>query len=938
MTNNNSQSISAALADSTLMKQIARMSNRKKKFKSVEDEEKYKVNPNSVDYEILDSSGKVMQKVKAPGNFGFGGGRGELFGEGGLAFGIADPLVGGVVNGIVNPLSALVQTSAKTTGDILGGKSFADALTNPANAIENQQPLLTGKFGPNQLDWEDKFKNYAADPIRSGLKEGASILSYATPGLGGKGAGVISNAATRGLPGGALMGFGQSEKGQELPSTLLGGLTGFGVDAGLGLVGKALKSVAGKSKPNLQAQYSDILNAPELAGSSGLKKGSAKPFNNALNKLSSQINNIDDPAQKQLVDNFAKRIKPAVDAGLSDAKEVMGAMKMLYGVDDKLLGAKAFPKGVIQKADLSLPAVENAKLLQDTLGRQLLGEMPRVERNAIKDTYKRLGFTTREVGAFADKFKNDVSSMETARRFFGEKLDADGLSNTFSKLKDLQTTSLDQVGTVVQVNPTQVSKALGDQAYAYAGKGAFGTNKEASSAISVRLTDLMTRATGNVDVRLNNTGGVYPSTLQNIKDAVTDGYLKVVKGIGTPQRGDIVDSQIYNWAKQKVNESTPGMSGINKALETMYTQFPGVRRVVDTGATTGERTASVLQQGPLGALVDKAGGLITQGAQRTGEIIRGAGNLAGKLGEAIPNLPEPVGNIAQAASSMIPGITNTVAPALAGMAVNQPELEAAQAQPSSILDSINNNPDMGGEDYNSGIPDSTELWDMYNALPEDQRSVLTIAQQLGGKVDARELQKQMMGGNNKQQPQSYAAILQNALAATGGDLNSALKLASFLGQDLEAQNAAEKTTSGRPLSAAIASKMSEGLSTANNFGAIEELLTQNENQFGSASTSRLSDLGGIFANADREGLKSQLNNLASEIVKYYSGAAASDNERANLMSQLPQVTDELPVAKRKLELFKKAFSRRLATQSQTLQSAGFDSPTNIADFAATLGM
>lgn len=235
------------------------------------------------------------------GTFGFGGGAGQLFGKGGLFHGIVDPLVGAGAD-IVNGLGGIAQTGARTTQDILGGNTALDdsrstdavqaildevgriratggdearaqellrqvtpqaqqnaqqvsAFANPENAIQKQDAILSGQFGPNQMDLGERWQTYANDPLLQGAKNLATVGSFVVPAkLPMFGAGQIGNnilrgginAGAQGVAGGSLMGFGQSEKGNELQDTLQGGILGGGIGFGLGASGAALKQLVGK--------------------------------------------------------------------------------------------------------------------------------------------------------------------------------------------------------------------------------------------------------------------------------------------------------------------------------------------------------------------------------------------------------------------------------------------------------------------------------------------------------------------------------------------------------------------------------------------------------------------------------------------------------------------------------------------------------------------
>ena len=106
---------------------------------------------------------------------------------------------------------------------------------------------------------EDERKYIKEDPVQAGLKSGAGILSYGLGGGAAKGASAgarMLSAAGKGALASGVGGFGYSEEGKELESTLKGVATGAALGAafqGLGELGKmkqAGKIKKGKTKPS----------------------------------------------------------------------------------------------------------------------------------------------------------------------------------------------------------------------------------------------------------------------------------------------------------------------------------------------------------------------------------------------------------------------------------------------------------------------------------------------------------------------------------------------------------------------------------------------------------------------------------------------------------------------------------------------------------------
>jgi len=112
---------------------------------------------------------------------------------------------------------------------------------------------------------EEETEALQRDPVRSGLKSAAGVLSYAMPVGPAAGAssalGRIGTAGLKATLPGAMSSFALSEEGEELGDTLRGGALGFGTGAvlqGVGEVGRAIKA-----KP--QGKLVDVSEVDEIA-------------------------------------------------------------------------------------------------------------------------------------------------------------------------------------------------------------------------------------------------------------------------------------------------------------------------------------------------------------------------------------------------------------------------------------------------------------------------------------------------------------------------------------------------------------------------------------------------------------------------------------------------------------------------------------------------
>jgi hypothetical protein len=255
--------------------------------------------------------------VEEEGTFGFGTGKGNLFGEGGLVSSLTQPFR----QGLIDPVASLIQSGGKIAGDVLSGKplgsltnvSVADearqltsllekgqiskvqydagieslrnkiqpgtqdtALGSSANAVQNQQA-----FGVTQQEHND----YMSNPGLGGVKSAVGIGSYAIPAGLGKvltpATSVLGKAGqaalTSGLSSGAF-GFGTSRPGEEIDRTLESAGTGAVIGGGLNLLGQGANAVKNKLASG----------RPTTSQLPGLEKGMG-PKENLLTKTGEKI-------------------------------------------------------------------------------------------------------------------------------------------------------------------------------------------------------------------------------------------------------------------------------------------------------------------------------------------------------------------------------------------------------------------------------------------------------------------------------------------------------------------------------------------------------------------------------------------------------------------------------------------------------------------------
>lgn len=143
------------------------------------------------------------------------------------------PLQSGFIGEITKPFRTLGQQITDIGGFLI----------NPNNPIENNSATFLSDAEKAQY-WED--------PLKGGLQAGAGIGAFAVP----AGAGITGLAKSGALSGG-LTGFSQTG---DLGGAVSGAVTGGATGAGLGLLGKGLKSTLG-SAPAKGPRDSKVANA-----------------------------------------------------------------------------------------------------------------------------------------------------------------------------------------------------------------------------------------------------------------------------------------------------------------------------------------------------------------------------------------------------------------------------------------------------------------------------------------------------------------------------------------------------------------------------------------------------------------------------------------------------------------------------------------------------
>ncbi len=145
----------------------------------------------------------------------------------------AEPgLFSNLLRGITSPFRKGVGVAAEF------GDTLSDLIKLSQGRTDLEEEDLFSAIQRGVLSEEER-RQLERDPLQTGLKSGAGVLSFALP-AGAAGAttagGRIAQAAGRGALAGGVGGFGYSEEGEELQSILKGGALG-------GVLGGALQGV-----------------------------------------------------------------------------------------------------------------------------------------------------------------------------------------------------------------------------------------------------------------------------------------------------------------------------------------------------------------------------------------------------------------------------------------------------------------------------------------------------------------------------------------------------------------------------------------------------------------------------------------------------------------------------------------------------------------------
>ena len=182
-----------------------------------------------------------------------------------------------------------------------------------------------------------------------------------------------------------------------------------------------------------------------------------------------------------------------------------------------------------------------------------------------------------------------------------------------------------------------------------------------------------------------------------------------------------------------------------------------------------------------------------------------------------------------------------------------------------------------------------------------QASFLGAPQQ-GGSIGNPEQLKQLLG----------IGVLTGRI-----DPNRAKTAMSLLGMD---------GGGGKNLTGTQAESLASYDATLNSFNDMAKIIQQSGQQFGPTQIGgKISDLlGGIFADPEREGVKTNFGLVRSSLLKAYSGTGVSDAEREAFEKMLPTLGDSPEVANSKLRQAYNVIQNELQSKARGYQKAGYD--------------
>lgn len=664
----------------------------------------------------------LQDTTQEEGRFGFGTGKGELFGEGG-ALGptsiprqIANLGIGGITSGIINPAAAVVQSIGGTIGDVLGGKTLEESLANPERAIQNQR----GLFGKGSiLDPEGNVatlmsqEEYMKDPTLGGLKSAADILSFAPIGGGAAKniAGQIANPLLRAgvstaVPAAissGLSGFGTSKRGEEIGNALQNSILGGGIGFGLGVGGKLIQSAFNKTSRSILGQLDQ--NIKDLKNSH-IKKGTDKTMikNYFGDKTNARVNYITGELtgdeQKTAMIELLKKISPK-----DKYYEATKTAAKLVGIDPDDVIPMAGKKTVT--SEIERLAVEGG--LDPTL--DVYG-VPKLEGNAIERAGKNLGATSglgikasgKTTPAVIQDLANDRAVIITAIDNINKNTASnipyspEGFNRLFNGIE-----AADIVGKSGFNGISQ--KELMDKTVKALTRDAIFSGWDKSTA-TIKANQVLGNLLGfdaPLDQIMTGSRVIPANQLNQLAKAAFKASNNLLKnaaaGVGVNAEDKAILDVVDSVTRGILRENVTGYQGLNNLWRALYRQAGNVRDV-------STPIQSVSQAGVLSPV--KA--ITQQGGRLAGSVLRQAGQGFPVIGDITKNISRKIGDRMLNLSSLENIISNPQAMEAANT--------AARLLPLGLLNNTQNVNTAPNTDY-SYLP-------TYNTAPNYEDNMQTI--------------------------------------------------------------------------------------------------------------------------------------------------------------------------------------------------------------------
>lgn len=852
-------------------------------------------NPN-----VLGMQGEQPQQE---GTFGFGNAPGQLFGKGGLFHGVVDPLVNATVTGIVNPAAAIAGTGLNVLRETGQGKTLEQALASPDSALERQAPLITGKFGMNEMDLGENFNEYINDPLRGGLKQGATLLSYAAPAkvpVASQVANPILRAgltgATQGLASGGLMGFGQSEAGKELEGAgsgaAIGGLAGGALGLAGGAVGQLLNKL-GANKGGTVAQTSVLDKFNEAIKKGGMEKklgatGTMGDINPALNYLNSGSAQIDDafakagitlsPAEK------AQLAREVLTRGGDRVPEILKTQlqSLTGGVDD---AARLTPQD-----RLTDMLTDPKDIPTDDFGRPLT-EGNILQKAGRAADFENLNFKAKPgTNMYDEQIKAQVLH-DRAARALGVNLDAKGIQTIHDEVVSARNNLLNNAG----IAPADMSSLQTNMADDFLNTFGAGSAKAGNTLPIDKVRGFLE---DNITPELLRDLG-YGNVDEGFLNSMVQGKVPVTPKVAQALR-DRVQKQALSAGRKIYGASNAPLTAdeqiahvVDEGLKKYLYEVPGYRDANTILAAQANRAGDLAAGFNAGNMVSSQGRINPlEIASRQG--LKGVGKVANTVGDLLAGESVGVPQVLQNAVKPVAGALSGVAKAGTGPTADLIARIASGAIPLGLA----------GNNARGG-----------STLP-GMEDVLGSSSSIG--------QMGTGGGNTDREGNLRRAM---AMAVMSGELDpsqasSTLELLGLGGS---------KMTAGQQDKVANLDTQVESL------GMIEQLIRDNASEFGAGNVmGRIRDsLGGIATDPNRAAIKTQIQFEVSQLLNSLSGAGASDKERQVVAKMLPDLDqDSAEVALAKLGKVKD----RVALQRKNLgrgQTSGMGGNSSVL---AMLGM